>query len=332
MFFLLCFHCYLCADWKKDVSRYLSHPRNYKEAVNYLKGHFEKIDEFNKPAACVLLAFLYNRLETKQSEYKWIKEYFETYWGRNAAITFLDDSSSEEISEYLSSWKEKYPLVMDIALIKGEIYSQPAPPAKVVLGVDITNDAFYKLYDVNNVIEGGLFKKGFNLISIEAYNFFEKSGVYRYFLDLKADDLILKKEIEIDIQLDLPQIVEKSNVAVKKGEYKVSMFRGDELVLSRKKISLHKITKKIMLPPTDGVFRPYGPVPLDKSAPSLNSFPIMSLPGLAYSLIKKLVEKEKEKPRTSSIQKVKRITATFKRKGSEGIERDINVVILLKYK
>ena len=81
--------------------------------------------------------------------------------------------------------QEELPLISDISLINSNI-NGPNPPAKLVIGVDMERDAYYKLSDRENTIKGGLFKRGINIISIEADDLFQKSGSHIYFLDFKA--------------------------------------------------------------------------------------------------------------------------------------------------
>lgn len=225
-------------------------------------------------------------------------------------------------------------MITDIGLIAKMSQNGSTPPAKLVIGVDITKDVYYKLSDEENVIKGGLFYKGLNLIYIEAYSFFEKSGKRAYFLDLKAGDFILRKEIEIDIQLDLPadgeRVYEKTKNKTKNPEYKLSMFIGDELVVSSKKFYYDKISFEFKLPPAQVNYRPF--ILPDETEPTANSFSIFSALGLAYGLIKKLKAQKSKGKRAAPVQKQKQITVTFVRKNYEGVEKEVKAVITLKTK
>ena len=320
----------LFSDWKMDVCVYFTDTKDYKGAIEYLTNSLGKIDEGDMPVVWGLLAYSFSKLQRKTEEYAWIEKYFETYWGRRERCDFLDASTNAEIMDYLTLWKNRYPLVIDISLVKGKIYDLPSPPARIAVGVEITNEAYYKLSDDHKVLMGGLFKKGFNIIHIDALNLFERSGSHRYFFNLKAGDLILKKEVNIVIQLKSQEVMKKPAVKREDGEYKISMFVGDELIMSSKKAPLRRPSLKLDLPPAHGKFSPFGPVPLDKSDPSLYSTSIFSVLGLAYQTLNKLLKKE-DKTQPYIIQKQKRIDTQFKRRDSQGIEREIEVIIMLRW-
>lgn len=221
-------------------------------------------------------------------------------------------------------------LISDVALINSEIYSGPTPPVKILIAIDMRNSAFYKLSDKENVIKGGLFNQGLNIVSIEASNLFKKSGSHVYFLDLKVDDLIFRKEIEFDIQLESHIIVKRAKEERKNPEYKLSMFIGNELIVTSKKLSHKNLSSKIELPPLPENYSPFDP--MDRADPALNSFSILSAVGLAYELIKKLMPAKAKEKRASSIQKQKQITTIFFRRGLEGVIKEIKAVITLKTK
>ncbi|MFQ5835397.1 MAG: hypothetical protein ACE5HR_05685, partial [bacterium] len=67
----------LYADWKVDISDYIGQRNDYQGAINYIRSHFKKIDEKDKPLVFILMAYSFDRLADKNSEYKWLGEYFE---------------------------------------------------------------------------------------------------------------------------------------------------------------------------------------------------------------------------------------------------------------
>jgi len=326
---ILSFNFNLSAEWKTDILDYFGSKKDYKGATDYLKNNFEKIDDIYKPVVCGLLAYSFNKLGQKNNEHKWLIEYFETYKGRGPILNFLDDSTNTEITDYVKKWQRKYPLITDIALINGKIYHRSFPPAKILIGIDIRNDAYYKLSDKENIIKGGLLIKGFNLINIDAYYLFEKSESHLYFLGIKAGDLILKKEIEINIKLDSHEEAEKAENEIENIEYKLFMFIGDQLIVSSKKFFHKKLPLKIEIPPPSGEYRPFGPV-VDKSDPFLNSFSIFTAAAGIYELIKSLKSGKNTGKKADSIQKLQQITTTFLRKNSEGIEKEVKAVITIR--
>jgi len=224
--------------------------------------------------------------------------------------------------------ENQIPRIMDIALIESEIYDKSMPPAEIPIGIEMGEEAFYKLSDKNDVIRGGLFHKGFNILYVETSHFFEKSDSHVYFLDLKKGNSLLRKEIEIDIKLESEEKEAKPAEKVVNPEYKLSMFVGDELIITSKKVIPKKIPLKVDLPPWPEEYKPFGPV--DTSEYSFNSFSIFSALGVLQGLLKNLGKgKEKEQP-FKPIQKRQQITTTFLRVNSEGKTREVKAVITLK--
>lgn len=221
-------------------------------------------------------------------------------------------------------------LLFDIALVDDERYKGPNPPAEIGIGIEITKDAYYKLSTDKDVIKGGLLKKGFNIINIKANHLFEKSGSYIYLLDLKFNDLILKKEIEIDIRLDSEVNVKKTEDKPQDIEYGLSLFIRDELIASSKKMHYEKFPLNIKLPPLPKNYRPFNPNA--RTDPIANSFSILSAVALAYELIKGIKNKRKAKKQAFTIQKKKQIIATFMRKNLAGVGKEVKAVILLSIK
>ncbi len=220
--------------------------------------------------------------------------------------------------------------IVDIFLIKNEIYDKSMPPEKIPIGIEMGNEAFYKFSDKENVIRGGLFHKGFNILYLETSNFFEKSDSHIFFLDLKKGDSLLRKEIEIDVQVESQEKLIKPAEKVEKPEYKLSMFIGDELIITSKKVPSEKIPLKVDLPPWPEEYKPFGPV--DTSEYSFNSFSIFSALGVLQELLKNLGKGKDKKEQSRPIQKSRQITTTFVRIDSEGIARKVEAVITLKTK
>jgi len=238
-------------------------------------------------------------------------------------------------------------VVTDISLVPDRINDGLNRPTKLVLGVEMAKNAYYKLSDAEEVIKGGLFHRGLNLLTIENSQLFERSATLSYFLDLKVDELTLRKEIEIDIQMDSGEnerkIKEKiidfegktkdskeGNLKEKREipEYKLSMFIGGKLITSSQKLPYRDFSPKVELPPSPGIFNPFGPI--DKTNPAVNSVPILDAVGAVYGLIKDLISKKKEKEPPKPIQRQKQVTITFLRRTQEGKTEEVKAVIALK--
>lgn len=325
----------LYADWKVDISYYFGQRNDYQGAINYLRSHFEKIDEIDKPLVFILMAYSFERLVDKNKEYKWLGEYFEKCRGYRPLFDFLDETTAAAIINYIKNWEEEYPLIDEVTLINGRKYIGPAPPSNLIIGISIANDAYYKLSEEENILKGGLLKKGFNLISIEADHLFEKSGRHIYFLDVKSGDFILRKEIEIDIQLKSGKEEKGKESKAKNIEYKLSVFIGDELIVSSTKLHPYKPPLKVDIPLTRGKYQPFGPEDKSdpfKTDPFSSSFSIMNAVAGIYQLVKELKREKTKGKELYTIQKTQQIKTNFMRKNSEGLEEEIKAVITLKAK
>ncbi|UCC41633.1 MAG: hypothetical protein JSV96_09550 [Candidatus Aminicenantes bacterium] len=317
-------------DWKTEVSETLGN-KDYKGTIDLLLRNVKK--DIPYPIVNGLLAYSYYKLKNTNGEYKWLQEYIETYRGTEFIFLFLDDQTFADVSDYMKTWKRKYPLITEIALIDSEIYKRFTPPDKIVLGIDIENPAYYKLYHGKKIIKGGLLNRGFNSLSIGAHELFKNSGSHVYLLDIKTEDLFLKKELEIDIQLDTQFATKKAEVRVRNIEYNLSLFIGDELIISSKKLHQEKLSWKFKIPAATTNLSPL--IPPEKADPSkadysLNSFSIPGAVAGILQLIEGLKKKESPEEKVSYFQKGKQLTTTFIRKNWEGINKEVKAVIRLK--
>lgn len=226
------------------------------------------------------------------------------------------------------------PLVRDIGLIGDESSKDFVSPDKLIIGVDVSRDALYKFSDEESVIKAGLFTRGLNTVEIEAGGLFLESGTHVYFLDLKAGDLTLKEEIEIDIQLDSSGVDSGTPRLVKESEpeYELSLFIGDKMIVSGRKSLSEELPFNVELPPLPDGYGPFYEIEKEYKNPLRNSFSILDAIGVGYSLIKKMIDKKKMQKQVKPVQKHEQLTATFMRRDSEGAAREVTAVIKLKVK
>lgn len=209
-----------------------------------------------------------------------------------------------------------------------------APPERVVIGIDLAESAYYKLSEQERVFKGGLFKKGINFIDIDANDLFKISGTHVYALDLKIGDLVLREKIEIDIQLDFDDDGGDDGVKIKNEvkdpEYKLSMFIGDQLVLSSKKFVPKDLKFEIEKPPLPENYGPFYEVRGKDKNPMLNSFSIIDAVSAAYGLVKKMIDKKRVRETKPPLKKYRKLTITFIRKDSGGVAREVHAVVTLR--
>lgn len=315
------------ADWRIDVSVFLGKTGDYQKAADYLINQFESLSEIEKPTACGLIAYSFHKLNDKNNAYKWLGEYFERYGGYNLGFDFLDGSTQMAVTEFLLRWQSKYPLVSEMGFIDRGNFQGLSAPDQLVIGLEMASDAYFKLSDEKQVLKGGLFLKGYNSFSLEVGGLFEEGGTRFYFLELKVDDFIVRREIEINVQSDSYLSVKKVESETRNYEYLLSMYVGDELVAFSKKLSPTPPPLKIDVPIGKGVYQPFGPV--KKDDPFLNSFSIQNAVAGVYELIKELT-KGKGKEQSAPVQKKQQVIVTFKRRNSQGLEEEVKIFLTLK--
>ncbi len=221
-------------------------------------------------------------------------------------------------------------LVSEIFLIDSEIYRKYVPPGRILIGVEMESDTLYKLTIQDEVLQGGLLRKGFNSLSIDTQGFFEKSDSHTYVLEIKTDDFLTRKEITIDVQLFPMYVVQKRGEEEKTYEYTVSFFVGDRLIYSTRKFPLRDLSFKLDLPPSDGVYNPFGLI--DGRQPPLNTFSIPDAIAGLYQLAKTLTSGKDKERQDKTIQKKQQIETTFVKRNVSGDVWHWRAMILLKTK
>jgi hypothetical protein len=208
------------------------------------------------------------------------------------------------------------PVVLEIGLLDSDSYRDTSPPARLIVGLELSQDALFKLTHNNATLKGGRFLKGFNSFSLETENFFEGPGVHTYILELKVTDRIIRHEFEIVIEMEdqTPQVSKKPPAEDK--EFIVMMYIGDQLVASSKKLPTAEPSKKIEIPPPPYQIDPYN----SAAEPDYNvtGVPIFAAAMAIYQTIKDLTAKKDKDVRPQPIQKKSKILSTFLRSSPDG--------------
>ncbi len=320
----------LPAQWKDDVAGLFREKRDYRAILQSLLPVFEKMDVADKPDASGLLAFCFNKLNDQANEVKWVAEYFETYRATDSGYAFLDLVSQAEVLAFLSRWRVRYPYIPEIALIAG-IGGNPIIVQGILpLGFDLSADAYYKLSEGSTVLKAGLFKSGPNILSLDATDLFLGPGRRIYILELKAAELIVKKEIALDIEVSWPKVESKVPSLKRQSiSYKLFLYVGDELVMSSQKTE-SPIPLNLDLKPNQN---PFGFKPdyyVTRNNPGTNYISIFSAIGVLYQLLKDLLKKKDAKAEPPKIQLVQEMTISNKQKDADGNDRETKVSIKLK--
>jgi len=330
----------LSAQWRGDVARLFLKAPDHKAISERILQEYDGLESLqDKADAAGILAFCFGHLNDSANETRWIVEYFETGKGKDSGYAFLDLVHQADVIGWLNDWRSRYPLVTEIALIRGVGDQSIIPQGILPLVVEISTDAFYKFSRGTSVLEGGQFKSGFNIIALDANELFLNSGSRVYVLELKSGRLILKKEISLEIEVTSPRsAIPPSSPRPSFGPstsitYTLAMYIGGELVMTSTKVE-KPVSLALNIKPSGN---PYGFSPdyiLKKDQPGIyNSFSIFSAIGLLYSLLKDLFtkkgKKDVEPPR---IELVKDMSLVFKQRDMAGRSWETKVGVKLRTK
>ena len=330
----------LHAQWRSDVAQLFSKGKDYKAISEYLLQNYNKLENvIDNADASGILAFCFGRLNDPQNETRWITEYFESCGAKDTGFAFLDLVNQVDVIGWLNTWKSRYPFIIEIALIKG-IGDEPLVPQGILpLVVDIMNDAYYKFYLGSNVLEGGQFKSGFNIIALDANELFLNPGKRVCLLEVKSGGLVLKKEITLDVEASFPRMPagQPSPQSIPPVHYALSMYVGGELVLSSRKTESVAPPFQLGLKPSNNpaYLKPDYYVKRNDpwANPNFNSFSIFDAVGILYKVLKDLLKKKDNKDaQPPKIQTVQDLSLVFRPKDSAGRDREIKVSIKLRTK
>ncbi|MBM3285227.1 MAG: hypothetical protein FJY81_05085 [Candidatus Aminicenantes bacterium] len=317
------------SDWRSEVASFFTEQNDFQGAARYLEGRMASLSEEDKPVACGLLAFLFSRLADRENEYKRLGEYFEKYGPLDMGYHFLPPSTQNAVLLYLRNWMLRYPWVLKIGFVESSAPharpADPSPPQRLVLGLEMAGEAYYKLFRGKDVLQGGQFKRGFNSLTLESGKLFAGSGPHPYILELKAGNLIVRRELVVDVRLNEFGVLESRAAEGKTSEYILKMFLGDNLLALSRKAAVAMPPMKVEIPPPTGVYDPWGPGYQNK--PEIpNAFPILGIPALISELLKSLRKKDEVEP-VPPVELKPDITFLFKSKNAEG--RNVEILARL---
>jgi hypothetical protein len=247
-----------------------------------------------------------------------------------AAVFFLPGYLTGRGYEKCQDEQESYdvdPLISGVSLVKSLSYNRDVPPMRIILGIDLRKEAHYKLLDEEGVLRGGLFMKGFNVLHIDSPGYFEKSGLHTFTLDVISGNVHQTRTISLEIKVDAPKLPEKKSAPPKEIKYNLSMYVGDRLIISSKKLPGQVLGFKFDLPKIDA---PDPFKPPDKGDPMLNSVSIIDVALIAAKMLTGLVLKKDEEKKEYIVQKYQQVTLTFMKKDPLGIPRKVTAVMTLR--
>lgn len=212
--------------------------------------------------------------------------------------------------------EEGFPFISGVCLVENEVYHRDFPPGKITVGLRVQSDSLFKLFDQNRVVQAGLFRKGFNSIILPASDLFKRTDTHTFILECKADETLVSKEIIIDIRMLPLYVVQKMGKERKTHEFTLSFFIGDQMVYSTRKFTPSDISFKLDLPPSRGVYDPFGRI--DGTQKPVSGVPILGAVAGLYHLAKSLSSKKNSKEENRVIHKKQQIETTFLKTNNAG--------------
>ncbi len=323
---------WLRGQGREEAARLLGKEKNYAAAAAFLEKGLASFPEAEKAEAAGLLAFCANRMNDPRTETRWIVEYFDTYKAADPGYAFLDLVTQSEVIGFINGWRAKYPWVMDVSLIKGVGDQVMMPEGILPLVIEIANAGLYKFSENGNVLKAGTLNPGFNIIALDANALFLASGRHVYRLEIKAGNLLLSKEIALDVDVSSSRARPAPVSPGASGrplQYRLTLYIGGEAVLiSQKAIKPVPLTLGVKPNQNPFGFKPDYVLNRNKPNPA-NSFSIIQAIGILYSLLRDLFAKKgKKDAEPPKIQTVQDLTLSFRSKDYEG--RDYETMITLR--
>ena len=331
-------------DWHEEAAQALT-KKTYGSLLENLGGRYTGLEAGQKADAAAILAYCAKKTGDETAEMRWLVDYFDVQNAKDSGFVFLDFSVQTDVLGFLNEWKLRFPWVTSIALVKGVGDDVIIPQGILPLVIEIQNRAYYKFSEGSTVVKGGEFLPGFNVIGLDANLLFAHSGKRVYFLELKSGPLILKKQIDLDVNVDWPAPPVAETPAIPQEipagtappgqvrEYQLSMYVGGDLVMtSTKTETIRPLFLGLPLSNNPAFLKPdyYTKRGDPWLSPNFNTFSIIDAIGLLYKALKDLWGKKKgqnvEPPR---IQTVQDLSLKFRTRNASGYESELKVELNL---
>jgi hypothetical protein len=318
----------LPADWRTELNARLGRDPDYRAAWDFLAAAAKELEPEDRQTAAFILPFLASKLGDREKERDLVADYFETYLDNDPDFGFLNESAIRGLLVFWASWKRVYPLVYDLNLLSYPRAPATGLPASVDVGLELLNEAFYRISLGPYILEGGYWPSGYHILTIPLRGLFDRSDTYEFTLDLKAGDIVCRKPLLVRVDLadiaaaPAPTPLRDASAPpslplkqVKEGE--ISVYIDGKLVLRSRKIAPRPLPVSFPLggPLMQGQ-KPYMPPPTGNI---LNTgVNVVDAIALAYKAIKDLVAKRPPKPIAPSYQKVGSLSFTYSRTTAGG--------------
>jgi hypothetical protein len=354
------------ADWKAEFLSYLGPKPDYRRALEFLTEQAKGMEAGDRQTADALAPYLAWKNGDGAEERDRISDYFEKYLDNDPEFGFLDDATHRDFLNFWGRWKSTYPLVTDVNFLSRVGSSGQSLPAGLEIGLEILNNAYYKISLGPYNLEGGFWPRGFHIMTVPVTGLFERSGTYEFTLDLKAGDIVVRKPIRIAVDLALvsslrpaapvlpevrngskpapapalpgpglagpapalpgPGLAGPAPAAASNFEGELSLYVGGKLIMRSRKIAAKAPPINIPLPGPS--MRGQKPyMPPPKTDPMANSVSILDAIALTYMTLKDLLAKKPPAPSPPSYNKVTSLSFSFARAEADGALSDARAFV-----
>ena len=352
------------ADWKAEFLTYLGAKPDFRGAMAFLTEKTKGMEEADRQTAAALLPYLAWKTGDAAGERDLVSDYFEKYLDNAPEFGFLDDVSLRDFLNFWGPWRSRYPLVSAVNFLYSPASAGSALPASFQIGLDLINDAYYKISLGPYNLEGGFWPRGFHIMTIPVDGLFERSGSYDFTLDLKAGagpdspgpgkagDIVVRKPIRIAVDITLvasarapESVLPEVRIPTKPAQAspalpgpgpaapaltgELSLYVDGKLIMRSRKIAAKAPPINIPLggPLMMGT-KPYLPPPTKD--PMANSVSILDAIALTYTVLKDLLAKKPPAPAPPSYQKVSSLSFSFTRAGANGTLSEAKALVRLE--
>jgi hypothetical protein len=334
-------------DWKTQLLSFLGPQPDYQKAMQVLLDQAKSTAAEDRQTADALLPYLASKVKDSEREKSLISDYFEKYLDNDPEFGFLDDLTHRDFLNFWARWKSAYPLVTDLNFLSYPGSQGSELTASIEVGLELLNDAYYKISLGLYTLEGGFWPRGFHILTLPVAALVDNPGTYDYNLDLKVGDIVVRKPIRF--QIDVTQaarvsspgpapvlpVIQPSGTARTSSpqagstmEGEIDLYVGDTLILKSRKVAVKPLLTAFNIggPSMPGQ-KPYLPPP--KTGPMTNGVSILDALALTYKTIKELFSKKTPKPSPPAYQKVTSLSFSFAKTATDGTPSQARAAIHL---